>query len=101
MEKGFGGPVWHASARGRNIKDSEKLADQALVGVGDSSIGEWREVGSGGTGVFHVRRRLTLKEQEDFSILEVRDIRGTHEESVRFKMLLLGAPHLASILRNP
>jgi hypothetical protein len=47
------------------------------------------------TGVFHVRRRLAASEPNRFSVLRVRDIRGTLEEIWRLKSLVRDAPHLA------
>ena len=53
-------------------------AMQALDGVGDASLGEWGEEGDI---AYHVRRRLTLDEQE--RVGEVVDVRGTPEAQRR------------------
>jgi hypothetical protein len=60
-----------------------RLAKAALRGVGDARRGEWIERGRGG--VYHVRRRLSVEEQEPIG--EARDIRGTGEERVRLTEL--------------
>lgn len=74
--------MWHASA---HIPGSiivwpllEKLAHDALDGVGDASLGEWRERGNT---AFHLRRRLSAVEQE--SVGPAVDIRGTPEYDKR------------------
>jgi hypothetical protein len=56
------------------------LAFLALVGVGDATLGEWRETGEIAV---HVRRRLTPAEQRYAGIREVVDVRGTEEFSRR------------------
>jgi hypothetical protein len=69
------------------------MAERALEGVGDPALGEWRERGH--NGVVHIRRRLTDAERRaSRGAQEVRDIRGTPEESQRFARLLSEAPHL-------
>jgi len=79
----LGGPVWHASAaplRGLTWPPAvlQAAARMALNGVGDPRLGEWEEW----TGfAFHVRRRLTAREQR--SVGPVVDIRGTSEEADR------------------
>jgi hypothetical protein len=57
----FGGPVWHASVPSE-VGESAAwvLADRALEGIGDSSLGEWVEEGA--DGAVHVRRRLSEEE---------------------------------------
>jgi hypothetical protein len=75
------------------------MAERALRGVGDASLGEWREVGRG---TMHIRRRLTDAERKaaggQRGGLQVRDIRGTPEESRRLARLLQDAPHLRQIV---
>ena len=92
---GLGGPVWHASGRAVNQREkvSRRIALDALTGVGDKALGQWEEPGNGG--VYHVRRRLSVAEQETFGIFQVRDIRGTAEEQERLRTLVVLAPHLA------
>ena len=81
---GFGGPVWHASVAGSVIKAVlEREALRQLEGVGDASLGEWRETGEK---AFHVRRRLSAAEQERTG-LTVADIRRTPEAAERAAML--------------
>jgi hypothetical protein len=78
---------------------SEALAERALEGVGDASLGEWRE--AGGNGVFHLRRGVTAAEAA--LVGPVEDIRGTPEETRRFAALLADAPYLGKFyphLRN-
>lgn len=74
--------MWHASGRGAGEAASLAIAQRALEGVGDASLGEWIETGSPGSGVVHVRRRLSSREATNRGIV-VRDIRGTPEEARR------------------
>ena len=60
------------------------IATRALAGVGDASLGEWIE--AGGSGVVHVRRRLSGREARNRG-LTVRDIRGTAEEQRRLAIV--------------
>ena len=73
---------------------AEQMALAALEGVGDASLGEWRERGS----AFHIRRRLTDEERKLAGNLQVRDIRGTPEEQKRFAMLFADVPYLKACL---
>lgn len=82
---GFGGPVWHASAAPRpgwslpeaTLRD---FALRAIEQVGDPTAGEWEEY----TGrAYHIRRRLSAKEQE--SVGPVVDVRGTPEAERRYR----------------
>ena len=85
---GFGGPVWHASAaeirhRGVGLSPITSLrlwlaAECALLGVGDATLGEWRQVGDVAV---HVRRRLTAVEVA--RVGPVCDVRGTWESKKR------------------
>lgn len=86
MEKGFGGPVWHASVMGPN---SRQLAEAALSGVGDASLGEWRE---SGMVAYHIKRRLSVAECIEFG-LSVIDMRGTPEGRERLAKLFRRHPH--------
>jgi len=80
---GLGGPVWHASAAaapGCSLPESylQRAALDALQGVGNVALGQWEEW----TGkAYHVRRRLTHDEQK--SVGDVKDIRGTAEVEKR------------------
>lgn len=87
--------MWHASGNGGRVNVSRRIARQALAGVGDARLGEWEEVGS--REIVHVRRRLSLAEQEAFELPQVRDIRGTVEQGERIAALLTQAPHLAGM----
>lgn len=91
----FGGPVWHASCRGRDRKASQDLARRALFGVGDAKLGEWWEDGS--RTIMHLRRRLSVSEAQGFVL---RDIRGTAEEHERMATLLAEAPILAQLFSH-
>lgn len=71
------------------------MAERALRGVGDPALGEWREHGRA---AMHIRRRLTAAERKAAGNLQVRDIRGTSEESRRLARLLREVPHLRPIL---
>lgn len=79
---GFGGPVWHASicprysSVGAVLATAWEVADVELRGVGDATLGEWREIGH--TAV-HLRRRLTVAEMRQGGIVDVCDVRGTVE----------------------
>jgi hypothetical protein len=90
---GLGGPVWHASGNGGKVNLSRRIARQALAGVGDARLGEWEEIGT--REIVHVRRRLSVEEQEVFGLPTARDIRGSEEERSRLSALLAAAPYLA------
>jgi hypothetical protein len=79
MDMNLGGPVWHASIAGSILKAAlEREAEHQLLGVGDASLGEWREW----TGkAFHIRRRLAGREQK--LVGDVMDIRGSDEARMR------------------
>src|SRR6266704_479564 len=76
------GPVWHASVApqrafyGKTM--CERRAVAALDGLGDPSLGEWREWSGR---AFHLRRRLSAVEQQ--RVGPVVDIRRTPEASRR------------------
>lgn len=57
------------------------LAYLALQGVGDATLGEWRETGT----AVHVRRRLKPSEMRYAGIREVVDVRGTDEFTRRIR----------------
>jgi hypothetical protein len=75
----MGGPVWHASGRGRSVSESRRLALLALEGVGDRAIAD-REF-EGSRGIVHVQRRLAQAELDLAGITGLVDIRGTRRES--------------------
>jgi len=56
------------------------VAYEALCGVGDAALGEWREVGDVAV---HLRRCLSDRERRDAGDLQVEDIRGTDEQARR------------------
>ena len=73
------GPVWHCSVAGSILKAVlEKEAERQLSGVGDASLGEWREWSGK---AFHIRRRLTGREQR--TVGPVEDIRRSDEARMR------------------
>lgn len=85
----FGGPVWHASGRGKDVLTSRWLAMRALEGCGSALLGQWVEDRRPG-GVVHVRRRLTPAEAAHVN--ELRDIRGTPEERERLSAIACVVP---------
>lgn len=87
--------MWHASASAATAATAWALAGRALLGVGDASLGEWREVGKRAV---HLRRRLSDAERELAGGLDVRDIRNKREEYDRLRALFADAPHLRSLL---
>lgn len=54
------------------------VAERELAGVGDASLGEWREWSGR---AYHLRRRLTAEEAEQVG--PVKDVRGTWEAKKR------------------
>lgn len=94
MAENFGGPVWHASACGRNRSESRRICIDGLRGVGDETLGQWEFDGEK-PGVVHVQRRLSKDEQERFAVPEPYDIRGTREELERVRAVIAEAPYLA------
>lgn len=76
------------------------MAEAALEGVGDATLGEWIEHSPGSITV-HLRRRLSEAEREQAGGLEVRDIRGTPEVEQRLRALVQAAPYLAGIRLTP
>lgn len=52
------------------------VAEEQLAGVGDATLGEWRERGDI---ALHLRRRLTADEMKYGRIESVCDVRGTEE----------------------
>lgn len=84
----LGGPVWHCSVATPGIPIPSLLEAEArrqLSGVGDPSLGEWREW----TGrALHIRRRLS--DREAVRAGPVLDIR--HTEEARRRAARLGDP---------
>jgi hypothetical protein len=60
----------------------EREAVRQLQGVGDPSLGEWREWSGR---AFHLRRRLSAREQR--TVGPVVDVRGTPEAARRAEVL--------------
>lgn len=88
----LGGPVWHASVASRSFPIAavlEREAEAQLTGVGDASLGEWREWSGK---AFHIRRRLSEREQQHVG--PVMDIRGSDEARMR-AMRVADRLHLA------
>jgi hypothetical protein len=72
------------------LPDSRLLREMAyelLDGFGDSEAGEWTE---DRPKAFHLRRRLTAKEQE--RVGEAIDIRRSEEERTRMRKLMIALP---------
>lgn len=83
--------MWHASVMSRGALGWEqRLALEALKGVGDASLGEWREHHK----AFHIRRRLSDAEIAA-SGLAMRDLRNTVEGKMRLHKLASQFPHLS------
>ena len=79
--------MWHASVAGRfgqSVARQFALAERALAGVGDVTLGEWREVGEKAV---HVRRRLTPGEMAAGGIATVVDVRRTEEHAARVRKM--------------
>lgn len=97
---GFGGPVWHVSVSPRfplmvnRERRLFEIAGDALFGVGDATLGEWREVGNNAV---HLRRRLTAIEMAAGRIDSVCDVRGTEEFTRRIEAI---RPYLPAPMRN-
>ncbi len=71
-----------------------EMASEQLQGVGDATLGEWREVG---TIAVHLRRRLTPLEMADAGIEAVCDVRGTDEHARRIQEI---KPYLPAQMRS-
>jgi hypothetical protein len=94
VAENFGGPVWHASGKGRTARESKQIALDGLTGVGDRQLGEWIDETGMGRGIVHVQRRLSDEEREAFGVPEPFDIRGTPEEERRIAAVFAEAPCL-------
>jgi hypothetical protein len=95
----FGGPVWHASAYGKSLTASKRICADGLRGVGDASLGEWSFEHS--SGVWHLIRRLTPREQEEHGVPDPYDIRGTDEERRRIAAVYAeGTPEFRALLQR-
>lgn len=77
--------MWHASVSPllsiptpANTPNLFRVAEDALRGVGDAGLGEWREVGDKAV---HLRRRLAV--EEAVTVGPVVDVRGTREAQRR------------------
>jgi hypothetical protein len=97
VAENFGGPVWHASGKGRNERESLRLCQLALSGVGDRSLGEWTDREGTGRGIVHVQRRLTEAERQAFAVPQPYDIRGSAEEQRRLAVVYAEAPYLRAL----
>jgi len=56
------------------------VALEALGGVGDGGLGEWKEIGDKAV---HIRRRVSDRERASIGGLDVVDVRGTPEATRR------------------
>jgi hypothetical protein len=92
VAENYGGPVWHASARGATQRESLRIARLGLQGVGAATLGEWTDTVGMGRGIVHVQRRLTDEEREAHAVPEPYDIRGTDEERDRLRVTLEELP---------
>lgn len=81
--------MWHASVAKGTEEECRMAALVALIGVGDPELGQW-EQWSGK--IFHVRRRLTEREQSQY-VGPVKDIRQTAEARRRISLV----PHAVEI----
>ena len=90
--------MWHASGKGKNQRDSLRIALMGIADVGDAAAGEWRDLKGVRGGIVHVQRRLSTEEQERFSVPEPYDIRGTIEEHRRIAAVYAGAPYLRGMM---
>jgi hypothetical protein len=95
----WGGPVWHASVSPRSLLacNERALFDEvtnALHGVGDALLGEWRERRPI---AMHLRRRLTEHEMRSAGIAAVCDVRGTKEFTTRIRRI---RPFLPDVMRG-
>lgn len=73
-----------------------RLTYAALAGVGDAGLGEWAWWGDVG---FHVRRRLTEREQA--YVGEAVDIRGSDEARARIRRVRQWLPNGYPLDRDP
>lgn len=89
----LGGPVWHASVASRGLAIPSVLeaeCDRQLSGVGDARLGEWREWSGR---AFHVRRRLSDREQRDVGpVVDVRRTPEARRRADRLGSLLTHVP---------
>lgn len=82
--------MWHASVSPRFssvpfvLATLWEIAAHELRGVGDATLGEWREVGDKAV---HLRRRLTVAEMKAGAIAAVCDVRGTVEYVQRIERM--------------
>lgn len=72
--------MWHTSVSHPDAKIRAQVARKVVKGLGSEKLGEWREQGQH---VFHLRRRLTIDEEE--TVGAVKDLRGTQEGSKRLE----------------
>ena len=79
------------------LPQAEAIAEAALRGCGDATLGEWRERGKK---AFHVRRRLTDDERALAGGLTVVDQRNTDAGRKRLAFLFHDAPVLRQIAQQ-
>lgn len=90
--------MWHVSVAHKNLAKRRELAEQALYGVGDASLGQWRDARGK---AYHIRRRMTEDEQAIAG--SPNDIRNTVEAEGRARAVALHLPPglAESIVRQP
>jgi hypothetical protein len=79
---------YRGSWRSYDRSEHERRLRRVLRGVGDASLGEWLEEGLGGSGLLHLKRRLTDAEWGDRPW--GMDLRKTAEGDAR--LLAAGCP---------
>ena len=91
--------MWHASVASKTVslEKLEKIALAMLKGVGDQSLGEWRQQrpassNEGRLSMVHIRRRLSKAEQR--MVGEAEDRRSTpyHNQRAQIVSNITGIP---------
>jgi hypothetical protein len=88
--------VWHVSVMPR--PGHQIVIERLLEGVGDATLGEWRQAGVVAHQVSHLRRRLSTKECIEYG-LAMLDLRGTQDGEKRLRWLFQQYPHLRHVAR--
>lgn len=84
--------MWHVSAQHPDGQDASlEACFAALEDVGDAAKGEWVEEGIRRP-LMHLKRRLS--DAEDELVGGIKDLRGSKEQRVRVRELLVAAPRL-------
>ena len=84
--------MWHASVASKtlSLNEMERIAFAMLKGVGDQSLGEWRQQSpaspnEGRFNIVHIRRRLSM--EEELLVGKAEDRRGTPYHNQRAQMV--------------